>query len=147
MNNISICPSCTRKTNVFTNRICINLLSKIQACDFTKLKSGTFLRVVYVGIIRITSCTNCCKRWYFTFDRKECSNPAPIDGVIFHSVDINIHRSANIEGYCGGIPVGKVRVGFNVGDCTGSGFSNGNAYTSWYQTIRIIIEEVERPVA
>ena len=43
--------------------------------------------------------------------------------------------------------MGKVRVGFNVGDRTGSGFSNANAYTSWYQTIRIIIEEVERPVA
>ena len=83
----------------------------------------------------------------FTFNSKECSKPAPIDGIVYHSVDINIHRSTNIEGYCGGIPAGKVQVGFNVGDCTGSGYKAGDAWTSWYQTIRIIIEEVEPPVA
>ena len=127
--------------------LCYSSLENIQACNFTKLKAGTFLRVVYMGIIRITGCSNCCKRWYFTFNSNECSNPAPIDGVIFHGINANIHRSANIEGYCGGISAGKVEVGFNVGDCTGSGYKAGDAWTSWYQTIRIIIEEVEPPVA
>ena len=146
INNISIRRSCIKNlTNVFTNRICVTLLSKIQACDFTKLKSGTFLRVVYMGIIRITGCTGCCKRWYFTFNSKECSNPAPIDGVIYHGINANIHRPANIEGYCGGISAGKVKVGFSVGDC--ARVKAGDAWTSWYQTIRIIIEEVEPPVA
>ena len=100
-----------------------------------------------MGIIRIKGCTHCCKRWYFTFNSKECSNPAQIDGVIYHGINANIHRPANIEGYCGGISAGKVKVGFNVGDCTGSGVKAGDAWTSWYQTIRIIIEEVEPPVA
>ena len=100
-----------------------------------------------MGVTRIRSCKTCCKRWYFTFNSKECSKPAPIDGIVYHSNEINIHRSTNIEGYCGGIPAGKVQVGFNVGDCTGSGASTGDAWTSWYQTIRIIIEEVEPPVA
>ncbi|CAH3190432.1 unnamed protein product [Porites evermanni] len=118
---------------------------QVHACDFTKLKSGTFLRVVYMGIIRITGCTGCCKRWYFTFNSKECSNPAPIDGVIYHGINANIHRPANIEGYCGGVSAGKVKVGFSVGDC--AGVKGGDAWTSWYQTIRIIIEEVEPPVA
>ena len=100
-----------------------------------------------MGVTRIRRCKTCCKRWYFTFNSKECSKPAPIDGIVYHGVDINIHRSTNIEGYCGGIPAGKVQVGFNVGDCTGSGANTGDAWTSWYQTIRIIIEEVEPPVA
>ena len=51
MNNISICPSCTRKTNVFTNRICVNLLSKIQACDFTKLVSLGPSCVWYIWVL------------------------------------------------------------------------------------------------
>ena len=101
-----------------------------QVCDFTKLKSGTFLRVVYMGVTRIRSCKACCKRWYFTFNSNECSKPAPIDGIVYHSVDINIHRSTNIEGYCGGIPAEKTQVGFNVGDCTRSGASIGGE-ASW----------------
>ena len=63
---------------------------------------------MYMGIIRIQGCTACCKRWYFTFNTEECTKPAPIDAVIYQSINMNVHRSANIEGYCGGIPAGKV---------------------------------------
>ena len=99
-----------------------------------------------MGNLRITSCTDCCKRWYFTFNGVECKTPAPIDGSLFHKVNINIHRPANIEGYCGGIPVGKVKVALNIGSC-GGGIKSGDAFTGWNQSNRIIIEEVEPPVA
>jgi len=86
-------------------------------------------------------------RWFFTFNDKECDAPAPIDGVVYQSIDINIHRATNIEGYCTGIDKGLVRVGFNVGRCKGFGESIFNAYTGWNSVSKIIIEEVEPPVA
>ncbi|XP_068732277.1 collagen triple helix repeat-containing protein 1-like isoform X1 [Montipora capricornis] len=120
---------------------------QVHECDFVKLRGDSYLRVVYMGNIRITGCTNCCKRWYFTFNYAECSNPAPIDGSLYQNLDLNIHRPNNIEGYCGGIAAGKVRVGFSVGSCPVPYNSRGDAWTSWNQVNRIIIEEVEPPVA
>ena len=116
-----------------------------QECDFTKKRSDTYLRVVYMGNTRITGCANCCKRWYFTFNDVECRAPATIDGLVYHGANINIHRSANIEGYCGGIASGKVRVGFHVKNCKAYATS-ADAHTSWNAISRIIIEEVEPPV-
>jgi len=98
-----------------------------------------------MGNTRITGCGNCCKRWYFTFNDVECRAPATIDGVVYHGTNINIHRSANIEGYCGGIASGKVRVGFHVENCKAHATS-ADAHTSWNAISRIIIEEVEPPV-
>ena len=99
-----------------------------------------------MGNSRLTSCTGCYKRWYFTFNNTECHDPVAIDGILYQGTNLNIQRVANVEGYCGGIPAGKVQVGFNVGNCGGS-FNLGDAYTSWNQANRIIIEEVEPPVA
>ena len=121
-----------------------------QECEFVKEKSDSYLRVVYMGNIRMTHCTACCNRWYVTFNDAECTTPAPIDGTIYHSTDINIHRPSNIEGYCGGIAAGKVRVAVNLGKCplaSGGTFRSGDAWTGWNQSNRIIIEEVEPPVA
>ena len=70
---------------------------------------------------------------------------ATIDGLVYQSTNINIHRSANIEGYCGGIASGKVRVGFHVANCKAYPKS-ADALTSWNAISRIIIEEVEPPV-
>ncbi|CAH3148628.1 unnamed protein product [Porites evermanni] len=122
-------------------KLCMNTFE----CDFTKKRSDTYLRVVYMGNTRITGCSSCCKRWYFTFNDVECRAPATIDGLVYQSTNINIHRSANIEGYCGGIASGKVRVGFHVGNCKAYPKSV-DALTSWNAISRIIIEEVEPPV-
>jgi len=100
-----------------------------------------------MGNIRIQGCTTCCKRWYFTFNDAECTDPAPIDGALYQSLNIDIHRPTNIEGYCGGIAAGKVRVSFSVGNCKVSFNTNGDAFTGSNQANRIIIEEVEPPVA
>ncbi|KAL9975568.1 hypothetical protein ACROYT_G012743 [Oculina patagonica] len=116
-------------------------------CDFVKLRGDSYLRVVYMGNIRITGCTGCCKRWYFTFNNAECKDPAPIDGSLYQGTNLNIHRPTIIEGYCGGIAAGKVRVGFSVGNCGVPFNTNGDAFTGSNQANRIIIEEVEPPVA
>ena len=80
-----------------------------------------------------------------TFNDIECMAPAAIDAVVYQSVDLNIPRPANIEGYCTGIAKGLVRVGLHVGQCHGFGISN--AYTDWNSVSKIIIEEIEPPVA
>ena len=72
-------------------------------------------------------------------------NPAAIDGVVYQGSNINIHRSANIEGFCGGLNSGRVLVDFSVGNCYQYG--NADAFTSRNSVSRIIIEEVEPPVA
>lgn len=118
---------------------------QVHMCEFVKKEKNTYLRVVYVGNLRIQGCTTCCKRWYFTFNNSECQIPAAIDGTVYQSANLNIHRSASIEGYCGGLDKGKVQVGFHVGNC--AEYGNADAFTSWNSVSRIIIEEVEPPVA
>ena len=46
-----------------------------QDCVFTKNFSDTALHVYWTGALRIHGCSNCCKRWYFTFNGAECSGP------------------------------------------------------------------------
>ena len=55
----------------------------------------------------------------------------------------NIHRPRQIEGYCGNIRKGLVRVGFFVGNCRGYG--NADAFSGWNSVSRIVIEEVPPP--
>ncbi|XP_022786750.1 collagen triple helix repeat-containing protein 1-like [Stylophora pistillata] len=118
---------------------------RVLECPFTKASPNTYLRVVYMGNIRVTGCTNCCMRWFFTFNDSECRAPAAIDAVLYQNINVNFHRSANIEGYCAGVGKGLVRVGLHVGQCRGFGIFN--AYTGWNSVSRIIIEEFEPPVA
>ncbi|XP_058945686.2 collagen triple helix repeat-containing protein 1-like [Pocillopora verrucosa] len=118
---------------------------RVLECPFTKATPNTYLRVVYMGNIRVAGCKHCCMRWFFTFNDIECRAPAAIDAVVYQNLDLNIHRSANIEGYCTGIAKGLVRVGLHVGQCHGYGIFN--AYTGWNSVSRIIIEEIEPPVA
>ena len=116
----------------------------MQECDFNKKFGETYLRVVYQGTLRIASCVSCCKRWYFTFNGQECKVPMAIDGLVYHRKDMNIHRVSTIEGYCGKVGVGPVKVEFHIGDC--AGYSGGDGYTSWNSVSRIVIEEVPPPV-
>ena len=58
------------------------------------------MRVTFNGNIRVTDCHDCCMRWFITLNGEECSDPAPIEAVIY-STDaerVNIHRGATITG-------------------------------------------------
>ena len=49
-----------------------------------------------------------------------------------------------MEGYCSGVPAGKVKVTWNVGDCPlywGTAYNAGDSFTGWVSTSRIIVEE------
>ena len=114
---------------------------------FTKNFSDTALRVSWTGALRLTGCTHCCKRWYFTFNGAECSGPLPIDGIVYLSgvKSLNPHRVRHIEGHCDSIHKGKVSVGFWVGNC--DGYGNADAYSGWNAVSRIYVEEIPRPQA
>ena len=53
-------------------------------------------------------------------------------------------RVREIEGACGNIPKGKVRVGFWVGDCAGYD-AEAHARTGFRSTSRIYVEEIPPP--
>ena len=116
---------------------------------FVKKNRDTALKVEFDGDFRVAFCKHCCKRWYFTFNGVECSNPATIEAIdaIWQNhgrTDTNLHKHSQIGGYCEGIGKGTVRVGLVVGDCPG--FKSGsNAYAGHKSVTRIMIEEVPKP--
>ncbi|XP_068672507.1 collagen triple helix repeat-containing protein 1-like [Montipora capricornis] len=118
----------------------------IKDCVFTKNFSDTALHVAWTGSLRVTGCTGCCKRWYFTFNGAECSAPLPIDGIVYLALaGQDPYRVRHIEGHCNNIHKGRVRVGFWVGNC--AGYGNADAYTGWNAVSRIFVEEVPKPQA
>lgn len=128
--------------------MCIHcLLVLFQTCNFTKMHNSTWLKVSFTGNLRIGGCSNCCGRWYFTFNGVECRDPVPIDASIYvvGPDKANPLRPRHIEGYCNGIQKGPVDLAFSIGRCPG--FGEANAYTGWSSASRIIIEEVQAPQA
>ena len=127
----------------------IDFSSFVQECVFKKMSDKTGLRVFWCGPLRIYSCHDCCRRWYFTFNGAECSAPAAIDGVVYmvhgNSARKNLHRVRQIEGVCEKVHKGTVRVGFWVGNC--AGYGSADAYTGWNSVSRIYVEEVPPPQA
>ena len=111
---------------------------------FTKNFSDTSLHVAWTGSLTVYGCKSCCKRWYFTFNGAECSAPLPIDGVVHLGklAPQDPHRVRHIEGHCNNIHKGKVRVGFWVGNCQGTG--EADAYTGYNSVSRIYVEEVPK---
>ncbi|KAL9975693.1 hypothetical protein ACROYT_G012884 [Oculina patagonica] len=115
-------------------------------CVFIKKFSDTTPHVYWTGVRRINGCNSCCKRWHFTFNGAECAAPLPTDGIVYmeKAKVQNIHRVNNIEGHCNNIQNGTVRVGFWVGNCTGSGYAD--AHTGWGSVSRIYVEEAPKPL-
>ena len=114
-----------------------------------KKNQDTALKVEFDGDFRVALCNHCCKRWYFTFNGVECSNPTTIEAIdtILQNhgrTDTNLHKHSQIGGYCEGIGKGTVRVGLVVGDCPG--FKSGsNGYAGHKSVTRIMIKEVPKP--
>ena len=100
--------------------------------------------MTYQGDLRIIGCGSpfCCSRWYITINGKECSSPAPVDGLILADITINIHRPATLDGFCENIPKGRVTVGLSIGECRNQAYRSGDALTGWDTVSRLIIEEV-----
>ena len=115
-----------------------------QDCVFTKNFSDTALHVYLTGALRIHGYSNYCKRWYFTFNGAECSDPLPIDEIVYmaNGSGKDLHRVRHIEGHCNNIFRGKVRVGFWIGNC--ASYGNDDGYTGYHSVSRIFVEEVPK---
>ena len=86
---------------------------------------------------------------------KECTSPAPIDGIVYKyyfnggvSSQINIHRHATIVGVCkatssGDLQSATYQISMNINYCRG--FSDTQASTGWQTTSSMIIEELCPP--
>ncbi|KAK3715036.1 hypothetical protein QZH41_002685 [Actinostola sp. cb2023] len=97
----------------------------VPDCVFHKKHSNSVLHVYWNGEFRVFNCNSCCKRWFFTFNGGECKFPRAIDGIVYlwkGQGTQQPHRVRHIEGHCDKIHKGKVRVGFNVGNCAGGAF-------------------------
>ncbi|XP_066289698.1 collagen triple helix repeat-containing protein 1-like [Branchiostoma lanceolatum] len=112
-------------------------------CAFNKVSATSALRLTWSGCLRVLSTSGGCKRWFFTLDGSECSDPVPIDGVMYtNGADrLDIHRVSTIDGLCLNLLAGPVTVALNVGECA-SVRANGDAHTGWNSYSRIIVEEV-----
>ncbi|KAK2184139.1 hypothetical protein NP493_282g03014 [Ridgeia piscesae] len=123
------------------------------SCDFVKKRGDTVLRVVWNGDLRLIDTgpkAGSARRWFFTINGKECSDPSTIDTQLYvRDSGHNRHRPAYVEGYCRGIPAGDVYVAWNVGDVVNgvgwdqSDYNTGDSVTGWVATVRIIVEEVD----
>ncbi|XP_066264304.1 collagen triple helix repeat-containing protein 1-like [Branchiostoma lanceolatum] len=115
----------------------------MQECPFNKASTTSALRLTWNGDIRVLS-INCCKRWFFTLNGAECSDPAPIEGIMHTDgvANLFIHRVSTIDGLCYNLPAGPVTVALNVGACA-ENRGSGDAYTGWNSHSRIIVEEME----
>ena len=87
-------------------------------------------------------------RWFVTVNGEECSDPAPIDAVIYtvNGTDINVHRGSTIVGVCEGVESGRVGVGMvevklNLGRCPGFRRTY-DSFTSLQSLFAIEIEEL-----
>ena len=115
----------------------------MQECQFIKKKKDTPLQVYYSGNIRVSGCRDCCSRWFFTFNGVECTSPAPIEAALYQAKALNnIHQPVHIEGFCGDVPAGDIKLEVRVGECVGTGKPLGDAYTGFATTSRIFINEL-----
>ena len=120
----------------------------LKEYDLTKRRSDTHLQVVYMGNIPISNWESAVKYGTSCLTTQSVAHQ-PILAASRSKAPGYKHSplGQHIEGYCGGIIPGKVRVGFHVENCKGYDVE-ADAHTSWNAISRIIrIEEVEPPVS
>eukprot|EP00731_Ephydatia_muelleri_P009476 Em0005g62a len=120
-------------------------------CSMNKSADHSSLLLTFTGNMKLAGCQECCMRWFFTINGEECTDPAPIDAVIYsvHTDQMNMHRGSTIQGVCrataGGTLVrGAYTATLNVGRCPGfnTTFITSTGYDS---TSSVVIEELPVP--
>ncbi|XP_013412331.1 uncharacterized protein LOC106175063 [Lingula anatina] len=84
-----------------------------------------------------------CGRWYFKFNGVECSNPGPLEWVMYVNGGHvpQVKRGVAFNGICEGIGSGAIVITLHVGNCTSSGHPPFDAQTGWKTTTHLIVEE------
>ena len=125
---------------------------KLVSMPFKKNRSDTYLRLTWSSNMRQWNQRK-CSRWHFKINGSECTDPAPIDGSIYQDINqngrsLNEHRHGTIVGVCKGTTSGSLQsasyqISMNVKDCPV--YPGGNAYSGWFSTSTMMIEELCPP--
>ena len=97
--------------------------------------------------------TDKCSQWYFTIDGEQCTDPAPVNGILCYGGHrICFHRHSTIIGVCrrtdaGDIHAGTHQIAMHVGNCQFAPpeFNGGDAHTGWLSTTTMLVEELCPP--
>ena len=129
-------------------------VGQLASMSFKKTRSDTYLRLTWSSTMRQMN-HNKCSQWYFMINGRECTSPAPINGIIFQfyhnggsSSQVNDHRHTTIVGVCkatssGDLQSASYQISMNIKDCPS--YSGTEAYTGWQTTSSMIIEELCPP--
>eukprot|EP00050_Salpingoeca_kvevrii_P018478 m.74627 g.74627 ORF g.74627 m.74627 type:complete len:305 (+) comp8063_c0_seq2:1102-2016(+) len=110
----------------------------IVSCSFVKKSDDSVVELTWNGNIRVI-CNACSRRYYLLIDGVECTSPKSLDTMLYDVNNDNHHRPGYITGMCthaGGSPI---LAGPHTLSLATSG--EGDAYTGWQSTSRLIIEE------
>ena len=127
---------------------CFPLLKPhLQTCSITLTRNDTFLRLTWDGNMRITRCQNCCMRWLFFIDGIGCTDPGPVDALIFQSANYHILGPGYFSGICQRAGKRPLGAGYHIAqlrvqDCPGFSGYVYDAYTGFNSVSRILLEEV-----
>lgn len=114
----------------------------VKECIFNKTSSSSLLYVSYEGSMRVGFCNTCCKRWFFTFDNKNCPGEtieARISGTKLEAGPGYHHD--RLEGYCARA-AGRVNIGLWVEDCGNHLRAPSQIFQRLSVKARIIVEEI-----
>ena len=135
------------RSNAWTKLNNDNDNGQLATMSFHKRRSDTYLRLTWSSNMR-QEVNHQCSKWYFQINGRECTSPAPVDGNVYQSIDANIHRHGTIVGLCRGTSAGTLQsasytISIRVGGCPS--FHTGNAFSGWYSTSTMIVEELCPP--
>lgn len=125
-------------------------VGEMKTCLFWKTSSSSALKVIYQGDTHVGLCHTCCKKWYFTFNGNECTDPGTVTAVYSgQQLEKNgrpnllpVFHHGSISGYCNGISRGYVRVGLNLVNCPTYDARRFFVNTTIEANARIIIQEI-----
>ncbi|XP_013404962.1 collagen triple helix repeat-containing protein 1 isoform X2 [Lingula anatina] len=115
----------------------------LKEVTFRKLYNESALWILWSGSLALVPAyRTACRRWFFTFNGKECQDPATVDAQIYENIHgDNSHRPSPVEGICMDVPKGTLRIGFNIDYCERHDHT-GKAYTAYDSVSRILVEEI-----
>ena len=94
-----------------------------------------------------------CTKWYFKINGRECTSPAPVDGNVYQNVAAEYSSLATaLLSVCaepqvaGTLQSASYQISMSVRHCRAAGLTNGDAYSGWYSTSAMMVEELCPPL-
>ena len=95
---------------IFIPSLCRSLFDRSFPRQNCRFNSKTAVRVAYAGLFGFSVSGECCSRWFFIYNGKECGEPMAIEGIMYGASTSNYparHKQTEDEN----ISAGEVLVG------------------------------------